>query len=204
MRTIIWDVDDVLNDLTRSWLQQAWLPAHAASTATYEALRENPPHDLLGVSREQYQASLDAFRLSAAGRTLAPDPAVLAWFQRRGADFHHVALTATPRVSAEHVAGWVLRHFGDWIRTFGFVPSARAGETIPAYARRKAEYLRWLGRGDVLVDDNPQTVAEVTALGVAGILVPRPWNQGHTPLIDALEAWAGVEAAERLKGTPAR
>ncbi len=27
MRTIAWDVDNVLNDLMGTWLSQAWLPA---------------------------------------------------------------------------------------------------------------------------------------------------------------------------------
>ncbi len=50
MKTIVWDIDDVLNDLTRAWFETAWLPAHRECRLTYEELKVNPPHELLGTS----------------------------------------------------------------------------------------------------------------------------------------------------------
>ena len=36
MKTIVWDVDDVLNDLMRDWLTQWWMPAHPETKIDYE------------------------------------------------------------------------------------------------------------------------------------------------------------------------
>lgn len=188
MLTIIWDVDDVLNDLMFVWFEQAWRPCHPECRLSKEDLSENPPHRLLGVSHGEYLASLDAFRLSEKGICqLTPVSELLAWFHRHGNRFRHAALTATPMAAAPLSAKWVFKHFGFWIRSVNFVPSKREGESIPAYDRNKGEYLQWCGRGDVVVDDNPQTIAEAAALGLRSILIPRPWNRSDLTLAETLE-----------------
>jgi hypothetical protein len=186
MLTIAWDVDDVLNDLMRVWLERAWLPEHSGCRAAYEDLRANPPHELLGIRLEEYLASLDAFRRTHYLEELAPRPEVLAWFERHGGAFRHMALTATPLACAPISAAWVLRHFGKWIRSFHFVPSARAGETIPTYDRGKQDFLSWWGQPAVLVDDQPANVEAVRRAGGRAILTPRPWNGGAGTIAQAI------------------
>ena len=187
MKTIAWDVDDVLNNLTQAWLESAWRPAHPDCTLPYDACAENPPHRLLGVPLEDYLSSLDAFRRSENGRNLTPSPDALAWFARYGDQFRHIALTATPLVSAPDSANWVLRHFGLWIRSFHFVPSPRPSQTIPVYDRTKAEFLVRFARADLLIDDNPANIAEADNCGVSTLLIPQPWNHGRCSLAIALE-----------------
>ena len=196
MKTIIWDVDDVLNDLMRWWLELAWLPAHPACRVTYPGLTENPPHALLGIGLEEYLASLDAFRLSPAAREMAPVPEVLEWFTRHGARARHVALTAAPQHTVHESAAWVLRHFGGWIRTFAFVPSPRPGASSPGYEATKEEYLAGCGRVDVFLDDNPAHVQAARRRGMAALLVPRPWNAGGPTLAQTLEQLAHLVAAD--------
>jgi hypothetical protein len=186
MSTIVWDVDDVLNDLTRVWFERAWLPAHPACTLNYEELKENPPHRLLGVPLSDYLTSLDAFRLSEAGQDLTPVAEVLAWFRQFGGGFRHLALTGTPMVSAAHSAAWVVRHFGEWIRSFHFVPALRGEAVTVPIERSKADFLRWLGRADAVVDDNAATVEAARALGIWTLLMPRPWNRSGQSVTDAL------------------
>lgn len=187
MLTIIWDVDDVLNDLMFVWFEQAWRPHHPECQLTVEDISENPPHRLLGVSLEEYLASLDAFRLSEKGICqLSPVPELLAWFHQHGNRFRHVALTATTMAAAPLSAKWVFKHFGFWVRSVNFVPSKRKGESIPVYDQNKGEYLQWWGGGDVLVDDNPQTITEAADLGLRGILIPRPWNQCDLTLAETI------------------
>lgn len=186
MQTIVWDVDDVLNDLTRAWFEGAWHPAHPERELRYEDLTENPPHRVLGVELDPYLVSLDAFRLSEEGRNLEPAGDLLTWFRQHGAAFRHVALTATPRICAPHVAAWVMRHFGDWIRSFHFVPSPRAQQPVPLYDQGKGEFLRWFGRADVFVDDNPAQIEEAENMGIHAVLMPRPWNKGRQNVCEAL------------------
>ena len=175
MRTVVWDVDDVLNDLMYQWFMRAWLPEHPDCRTEYTGLSENPPHAALGVAREEYLASMDAFRKTNAGIHLTPNAEVLEWFAAHGSRFRHIALTARPLETAPEVAAWVMRHFGAWIRCFGVVPT-RPGEGIPMYDRGKGDFLRWLGKGDVFVDDTEENLKQAGELGFKTLTWPQPWN----------------------------
>lgn len=172
MRTIAWDVDDVLNDLMFEWLERGWRVEHPGSCLRPNDLTEAPPHRLLGVDLRTYLDSLDRFRLAEYG-SLAPVPEVLEFFETHGARFHHLALSATPRKTAPVTASWVLRHYGRWITDVSFVPSPRDGE--PPERRTKADVLTW-ARADVLVDDDPANIALARSVRVEAVTMPRPWN----------------------------
>jgi hypothetical protein len=186
VKTIVWDVDDVLNDLMRNWLEQQWLPRHPEHLVDYSDLTENPPHRVLGVSRGDYLDSLDEFRLTRMA-DLSPVPEVREWFEKRGHQFRHVALSAVPLLAAQISARWVFSYFGRWIRSFHFVPSPRQGDPPFHYDQSKSEFLRWLGLGDIMVDDNPANVAAGVDLGLVGVLFPRPWNTGSGSILHLLE-----------------
>ena len=123
---------------------------------------------------------------------VSPVPEVLAWFRQYGEHFRHIALTATSLHGAPASAAWVMRHFGRWLRSFHVIPSPREGEQIPAYDRTKEDFLRWYGRVDILIDDNPFNVAAAQALDIQTILIPRPWNQSRLTLAEALDALTGL------------
>jgi hypothetical protein len=203
MKTVVWDVDDVLNELTAEWFRQAWQPTRGTAVRG-EALVRNPPHELLGVSLEEYLASLDDFRRTRYA-SLAPVPEVIRWFETHGDTARHVAVTAVPSTLAHVSAWWVLRHFGRWITTFACVNARAARGQAGPMAQSKREYLAWLGRGDVLVEDREETLAACADLGVAGVLVPRPWNSGSgRPLWSALDALtAALEGGEQARGSRA-
>jgi hypothetical protein len=188
LNTIIWDVDDVLNDMMRTWFESAWLPRHPGCGLAYDQITENPPHGLLGATLQEYLASLDAFRLSPEAKEMPPLRETLDWFQVHGARFRHMALTAVPIPASPVSAAWVMRHFGRWIRSFHVVPSTRHHETSPAYDASKGDFLRWLGKGDVLVDDSVQNVEEAKALGFRVVLMPRPWNGSLSTIREALDS----------------
>jgi len=186
MKTIAWDVDDVLNDLMRTWLQRVWIPTCPGCSIRYEQIIENPPHALLGISRAEYLASLDDFRLSPTAAELPPLPEVLGWFVEHGQRARHLAITAAPLEAAPASAAWVMRHFGHWIRSFHFIPSFREGENLPIYDRCKAEMLKHLGQVDILIDDNSENLTSAQALGVRTLQIPRPWNGCSMPLSQTL------------------
>lgn len=186
MVTIAWDIDDVLNELMRFWLEKAWLPKHP-STIRYNEITENPPHKLLEVSKEEYLNSLDEFRLSTQYRKMQPVPEVKNWFLNYGKLFRHVAITAVPVHAAYVSAEWVLRHFGVWIRMFHFVPSLRKGQRIPQYDKSKKDFLRWFGKVDIFIDDNDANIQGCRNLGIKGILFPRPWNRSRLTISETLE-----------------
>jgi hypothetical protein len=191
MLTIVWDVDDVLNDLMSQWFMRAWLPGHPNCRTGYAGLTENPPHAVLGVAREEYLASMDAFRKTNAGIHLTPNAEVLEWFAGHGSKFRHIALTARPLETAPEVAAWVMRHFGAWIRCFGIVPT-RAGEGIPMYDHGKGDYLRWLGKGDVFVDDAEDNLKQAGELGLKTLLYAQPWNRSALTTDALLQQLSGM------------
>ena len=174
-RVLIWDVDDVLNHLMRTWLDEWWRPRHSECARSYGHLTANPPHAILGISEDTYLSSLDSFRQERFA-TLPPCSEAMEWFWEHGHRSHHIALTAVPQSFAHMSAEWVIRHFGQWIRTFAFVPSWREGDGPRNATTSKVDYLAWLGHGDVFIDDRDDNVTSARALGMTGVVVPQPWN----------------------------
>ena len=179
MITIAWDVDDVLNNLTEAWL------AANHPAAAYPALATNPPLEPLGLERGAYLASLDHFRATRFA-SLRPHGEVLAWFREHGHRARHVALSAVPRRFAPVSAEWTLQHFGDWIRTYAFIPSPRPDDAFPAYDTAKGAYLARTGLADALVDDSEKNVLDARRLGLAAFPFPQPWNSARATLVHAL------------------
>lgn len=196
--TVVWDVDDVLNDLMAAWLTHSWAPNHPDRPVTYASIRANPPNELLGVGLHEYLASLDAFRVGDGYATLEPNPWILAWLDANGERCHHVALTATAFQAAPTTAAWVLRHFGRWIREFVFVPAARLGEALPCFDRSKADWIARLGGPAVLVDDSPANLVAAAAVGAGTVRWPQPWNGDASRPEDALaelDRWLAAQEA---------
>jgi hypothetical protein len=185
MLTIVWDVDDVLNDLMQSWFTAAWKPAHQNCGLSYTDITENPPDRVLGISRAEYLASLDEFRLSEQCRNMRPNAKVLQWLDRHGRCFRHMALTARPLATAPSGAEWLFRHFGGYVRGFWVVPS-RLDASLPSYDRDKRDFLRWFGQADVLVDDNEENIRAAEDMGICGVVYPQPWNTSPLAVEDVL------------------
>ena len=187
-RIVVWDVDDVLNDSMRLWLDSVWTPAHPAHGVPYEDLRENPPHALLGITSREYLSSLDEFRLGPGYAQQLPNPDIVAWLQAHGGGCRHIALSATALRAAPTVAAWVLRNFGRWIREFAFIPAPRAGEDLPTYDLDKGAWLARLGTSAVLIDDSLQNMAAARAAGADALCWPRPWNGCRASVAETLQA----------------
>lgn len=188
MVTIAWDVDDVLNDLMRDWFETGWKTEHWECKVTYNDLSENPPHRILGVSKEHYLESLDEFRSRSFHNRMVPVLPVKEWFVNHGHEFRHIALTSVPFFAASESARWVLTYFGEWIRTFHFVPSSRSSCDIPTYDKTKQEFLEWIQRVDCLVDDNEDNVEGARSVGIKGLLFPRPWNSEKNKSVESVLA----------------
>ena len=179
MLTLVWDVDDVLNDFMRCWFEHYWLPEHSSCTLSYSDITANPPHDILGISLEKYQQSLDEFRLCDSFEQMRPIPEIHEWFGKYGHLFRHIALTSVSRIAAPVSAKWVLNHFGDWIRAFNFIPSSRANEKLAEYDPTKSDYLNWLNKADVFIDDNESNIIGLGNSVVKSFIIDRPWNSSN-------------------------
>ena len=174
---LVWDVDDVLNDLTLEWLRAE----RPGDSGLYESLRDPRLHLGLGIDEQDYLASLDNFRLNGGFEAMEPRPDVLSWFREHGDRARHVALTSTPLRTAPVSATWVMRHFGRWIRTFHVVPSTRPDDDAPALDPDKEHALRFLALGSVMIDDRPENLDGARRAGLEAIRFPRPWNGGGNP-----------------------
>ena len=186
MKTIVWDVDDVLNDLMRAWFED-YSALNGTRYITYDRLTSNPPHELMGISRMEYLESLDKFRLSEMAENMPPVAEIFEWFCRYGESCHNVALTAAPLSASPVCAEWVMRNFGRWIRSFNVVPSPRPGIEAARYHGAKSDFLGWWGKADILVDDSEENVAGAASLGIRAVLFPRPWNRSVMTIKETLE-----------------
>jgi hypothetical protein len=186
MKVIMWDVDDVLNDLMGDWFRSIWIPNHPDCTLKYSGISENPPHRLLGVTKSEYLASLDAFRQSSF-KELKPLPEILEWFSLYGKKAEHRVVTAVPVNAAHYSAEWVFRHFGTWIRSFNIVPSPRDGQEDHG-VKSKSDYIRTFSKVDIVVEDNLDTIRSMKELGIETVAIPRPWNSASETLEQSLRA----------------
>ncbi|HOW58280.1 MAG TPA: hypothetical protein PLO78_00990 [Candidatus Omnitrophota bacterium] len=197
MITIAWDVDDVLNDLMRVWFDEKWKIEHPECGVQYETITKNPPPELLGISLEEYRASLDEFRLSGKYKELTPVAEVLKWFEACGHLFRHIAVTAVPIKAASVSADWVMCHFGTWIRTFHMVPSPRKTDSIPQYDQNKIDFLKWFGKVDVFMDDCEANIVGCAQAGIKGIVFPRPWNGNRSTVSQVLHSLGSLPSHPR-------
>jgi len=178
MKTIIWDVDDVLNDLMHSWFKEYRRVYDPNSNLSYDDLIQNPPHEILGITLNEYKLSLDNYRNSEKGRNLKPNEQIINWLRKDGAKFRHIALTARPKQTIPFLAEWIFHHFGDWIRTLSFIPSYRENEKLLVYDKTKVDFLNWLGKADYFIDDSEENIKAAEKIGITSFLFPQPWNNG--------------------------
>jgi len=192
MATIIWDIDDVLNDFTRIWLAQFWKKSNPDCTVNFDELTANPPHTILGITKSTFTASIDKFRCSREFTAIPPPPSIMRWFSEHGHKHKHLALTARPLTAVAPAADWLLTHLGAWFRVFAFVPSRR--ETDPDFVAElsKAAFIEWLGKGDFFIDDSQENIRKAQSSGVKPLLVKQPWNQGGTERDELLQFLATI------------
>jgi FMN phosphatase YigB (HAD superfamily) len=175
MKIVVWDIDDVLNDLMQEWFSFYVVHTGKSQTIAYEDLKENPPNRLLNISKTEYLKSLDEFR-AAYGKEMKPLPDIMRWFEKRGDLYSHFALTATPCFYAGTSAEWLFRNFGRWFSSFNYIPSKREGDEQTHQYLSKGSFLSTYTSIDAFIDDNPKNVQEASALGIKTFLFPRPWN----------------------------
>jgi len=185
MKTIIWDVDDVLNNLMEEWFENHWLVSHPGCKLNYNDLVANPPHEILGTTLNEYRKSLDEFR-GRHGFQFKPVPEVYEWFQTNGSNYRHIALTAVPLALAHISAAWVYQYFGNWIRSFNVVPSPRETDPSFHYDLSKKDFLYRFDKESILIDDNLKNIRDAMSLGLKTITFPRPWNGNTTNRIEIL------------------
>lgn len=176
---ILWDVDDVLNQLMDEWLG-FWQNSQQFERRTTQIFQitKNPPNQILGISIEEYLESLDEFRNSKLGRDLSPNPKVLNWFEEFGDQYVHIALTARPKETMPTQAAWVYEHFGRWIHSVVSVNPSRPGLEYPVHSvfSNKASFVQWLDKPTVLIDDSEENIRKAKKHCRKVLLFPQPWN----------------------------
>jgi hypothetical protein len=179
-KLFIWDIDDVLNDLTAlcvSTTAQALKPG-----IRLEDLQNNPPLAELGCTLDEYRQILDDCR-DRYLYEVPPRKEVLAFFQQYGDRFRSLTLSSAPMHMAPRSAEWVLRHFGSWLQGTLFVPSPRKNITIESQLfHSKAEAV--IARDGILIDDMQKNVDSVRAAGKKAFCFPAPWNENRNMSIE--------------------
>jgi hypothetical protein len=171
----------------RSWFERTWLPAHPDCDITYPQILENPPHHVFGITKSEYLESMDEFRMSLEKtHALHPNPEIQDWLNCYGERYRHLALTARPLQTMPLLAEWIYSHFGEYIRTVSIVP-VRLPAGIPQYDESKQDFLKWIGKVDILVDDAEGNIEAANSIGVHGVLFPQPWNSNRLSVFQTLD-----------------
>ena len=170
---IIWDVDDVLNCMMESWLN-SWNQGNNSNIALKD-IKENPPHEILGTTKEMYLTSLDEFRNSESGKYVLANSIVMNWFEGHGNKFKHVACTARPIETMPNQAWWIYYNFGQWINTVHAIGAVRDSK-IDYQTGSKADFISYIDTEVIFIDDSEQNINAVSKIGAETILYPQPWN----------------------------
>ena len=170
---IVWDADDVLNRLMFSWLDY-WSEINNTDVS-YSELSQNPPHSILGISREEYLDSLDNFRNSESGKNVLVNDTILRWFENHGNKFRHMVCTARPINTMPNQAWWIYYNYGQWIYT---VHAAKTVRDLMDnhHAETKADFISWMNKEVLFIDDSEENVNAVSETGSETMLYPQPWN----------------------------
>ena len=181
MTILVWDIDDVLNELTAQWLATI-----SHNTISTKHQLTNPDfHTFLGWSRDEYLHSIDNYRLDHY-RDLAPNELVIG-FMSETQFCSHILLTATPLISAPHSAEWALRHFGSLIDGILIAPSTRPG--VQSTRMSKLDHIARItatGEAVLCIDDLPANITQAHQSGAEGILWPQPWNNSSSTIDSVL------------------
>lgn len=175
MLTICWDLDDVLNNLMESWLQN--YNYLNKTHFQYKEIIKNPPYEILGISENFYKNILDIYRKEYYD-LLSPNKIILEWFKQNGHRAYFSVLTATPTSCASISLEWLMRNFGNWIRQYAFIPSTREQIKDNIYDKTKADWLV-RNKADLFIDDSIKNCKEANEKGIATFCVKQPWNNGN-------------------------
>ncbi len=180
MYTIIWDIDDTLNEYIYRWFIWYKFNNSLCNIDRYEDITINPPYNLLNITKERYLISIDKYK-EESYYILKPKEEIFKWFEEYGYKAEHIVLTSSPIESANISSNWVFKHFGNWIRSFNIVPSKRRNVYHIEYHKNKAHFIKELNKEKIIfIDDNEKNIKEVEKLklGIDTFCVKQPWNTG--------------------------
>jgi len=171
---IVWDVDDVLNCLMKSWLQY-WSQESGLKIILNEIIK-NPPQDILGITKEDYLNSLDTFRNSDLGKDLEVNHIIKKWFLHHGNKFNHIACTGRPIRTMPNQAWWLYKNYSQWIKT---VHMTGADRDLESRKISKADFISFINSDVVFIDDCENNINSVSKIGGITLLYPQPWNKAN-------------------------
>jgi hypothetical protein len=62
------------------------------------------------------------------------------------------------------------------------------------YDGGKGDFLRWLGKGDVLIDDTPENLRQADEIGMKTLAWPQPWNDSQLTTTQILQTLTHMAA----------
>ena len=145
------------------------------SNVILKDLKENPPHEILRISKETYFNSLDDFRNSKSGKYVLANSIITNWFNNHGNKFKHVACTARPIETMPNQAWWIYYNFGQWINTVHATGADRDNKG-DYQTGSKADFISCFDSKVIFIDDSKENINSVSEIGTDTILYPQPWN----------------------------
>lgn len=165
----VWDVDDVLNDLTKEFIKE-YYPKKA-----FDSLVDANIYKCLEIKESEYLSRLDDFRQKKY-LDLQPNREIIDFIKERSNSLHYI-LTAVPHVHIQTSFDWLVKNFNSLFYGFFFAPSPRPKDEKKIIT--KFDHLKNLNSSCnkvYFIDDNPKNFLE-TSKDIKKILWPQPWNR---------------------------
>lgn len=171
----IWDVDDVLNNLTKDFI------SYIAPSIPYKEILNPNIHDSLGLSQNDYHYELDNFRRREY-LNLKPNLEIINFIKSRKGSMHYI-LTSVPHEFIEISFCWVKRNFDNMFYGYLFAPSRRENVNLQTSAKMDhLNNLNLIGRKTYFIDDNPYNFINIDNTSITKVLWPQPWNSSTKSL----------------------
>lgn len=184
MKTICWDVDNVLNNLIEEWLiYYKYVNLGKYDHIKFNQLLHYNLYNSLNITEKEFIESLDYFTINYY-KTLKPNKVILNWFTLYGHLTHNIVLTAFPLRYIEISAQWVLKYYGQWIRSYAFTPLEIREDTI-IYDKTKSDYINRMGNIDIFIEDSEKNILNSQATN--NLILKRPWNNSEMDEIRLLK-----------------
>jgi hypothetical protein len=177
---IVWDIDSVLNNFEEEWfLYYKSINHEKYKNLFFNDIVDNPPHNILGITKEEYLESLNYFRKYCM-HTVKPNMSVLDWLNVYGSKINSSVLTSALYPSLEESAYWLFSNYKRYIRSYTVIPSYINKENAIIYDETKLDFLKKTRNVDIFIDDNEKTINSVKEfLPHIKVFCPKqPWNNG--------------------------
>lgn len=177
MKTIIWDVDDTLNNFRFDWfLHNKEELKKIDHDISYDYFNIKNPYNILNDNKDTFIKSLKDFK-NYNHFKITVNKEIYNWFYKYGKNYNHIILTKCSKDYFEFAVNFVNKYFGKWIQSYNYI-SGNKKDNLNEFLT-KAEFIKkYFKEIKYFIDDSEKNCKQVEELGIKTFCPKQPWNNG--------------------------